>query len=194
MINQLKASFNLILIMCSMAYSAVHAQDKLITRTGHISFFSEAPLENIEAHNQKVLSILDMHTGEVAVSVSIKNFEFKKALMQEHFNENYMESDKFPQAILKARIENWDKIDLNKIGNKVLETNISGEITIHGVTKPFNSKVYFSKNGNYINGKSKFKVKVKDFDVEIPRILLFNIAEEVEVTVDFNYEPYTPRG
>jgi polyisoprenoid-binding protein YceI len=164
----------------------INAQNKYITRNGTVSFFSEAPLENIEAINKKVVSILDIETSELVVSIQIKDFIFKKALMQEHFNENYLESDKYPKANLKGKLSNLTKD--YPLNNK--ESNFEGEITIHGITQPFAAKVELIKAGEIINGKSNFKIKLKDFKIKIPSLMMYNIAEEVEVKVEFNFEPY----
>src|SRR5688500_12626839 len=112
----------------------VSAQTKFIDRNGKASFFSSAPMEDIEAHNSQVVSILDMERGEIAVSMLMRSFNFKKALMEEHFNENYVESNRFPKASFKGKITNLDDIDFSKNGTYTLD--VAGEITLHGVTKP----------------------------------------------------------
>ena len=94
----LKLALTIVLLLSAVA---LQAQDRYLTRTGHIKFFSKAPLEDIEANNNKVLSIVDLSKGEVAVDLLIKAFEFEKKLMQEHFNENYLESDKYPKSTFR---------------------------------------------------------------------------------------------
>src|SRR5215470_3498590 len=102
-----------LLLVFTYCYSA-NAQDRLLTRNGSISFYSKAPLENIEANTQTAVSVLDKKTGQVEFSVLIKSFTFEKALMQEHFNEDYLESDRFPKSSFKGRIDDISRVDFNK--------------------------------------------------------------------------------
>lgn len=90
------------------------AQTRYMTKTGYIGFYSHTPVEDIKADNNQVASILDSQTGEMVFNVLIKSFVFEKALMQEHFNENYMESDKYPKASFKGKVSNLEKIDFSK--------------------------------------------------------------------------------
>lgn len=107
---------NLFLGLLFFAVLTVQAQDRYLTKAGHIWFLSETPLEKIEAHNRQVNCALDMKTGEVAIRVLIKSFEFEKALMQEHFNENYMESHKFPTSMFNGKVLNISSVNMAKEG------------------------------------------------------------------------------
>src|SRR5262245_55593100 len=118
---------------------ATHAQDRLLTRNGSISFYSKAPLENIEAITQTALSVLDKKTGQVEFGVLIKSFTFEKALMQEHFNENYLESDKFPKSIFKGQIDDISKVNFDKDGT--YSVFVTGELTIHGQSRTLKTPV-----------------------------------------------------
>jgi len=169
-------------------WSSAFSQDKYFTRTGTISFFSESPMENIEAINHQVSSILDTQNGEIAVSAQMKGFEFEKALMQEHFNENYIESDKFPTATFKGTVIQFDITSLKE--NEPQEFDVEGELTIHGVTRPIKSKVRIVTEGNLIKGTSVFNIAVKDYDIKIPKAVINNIAEEVKTTIKLNLEPF----
>ncbi|RYZ52205.1 MAG: YceI family protein, partial [Sphingobacteriales bacterium] len=102
------------LMMCGMTMTAT--AQKYITRTGKVTFYSTTPVENIEAFNNDVSSVVDARTGDILFIVPIKSFKFEKALMQEHFNENYMESDKFPKADFKGRIMNLKDVNFTKDG------------------------------------------------------------------------------
>jgi hypothetical protein len=164
-----------------------HAQSRYIDRAGKASFFSEAPLEDIEAHNDQVLSLLDVGSGEIAASMLMKSFKFEKALMQEHFNEKYIESDKYPKATFKGKISDPDKIDFGMDGKYTAQ--VEGEITIHGETQPLKTKVEFVVRDKNISASSTFPLRVKDFKITIPTIVVKNIAEVVEVEVSFNYKP-----
>ena len=163
-------------------------QEKYFSRDGMVKFFSSTPVEDIEAINNQASSILNMETGELAFSMLMTGFQFKKALMQEHFNENYVESDKFPKGTFKGKILNWDKSKLN--GNDPTAFDVEGEITIHGVTKPYKVKSNLIKKGDQIEGDTKFNIKVADHDIKIPSAVVDNIAEEVEVTINITYKPY----
>src|SRR5690606_6363808 len=103
----------LILTTCMMQVSA----QKWMTRTGQVSFFSSTPIENIEAINNETAAAINTATGEVVFIVPIKSFKFDKALMRQHFNEGYMESDEYPKAVYKCKIAELNKINFNKDGN-----------------------------------------------------------------------------
>lgn len=161
---------------------------KFITRNGHISFYSEAPLENIEAHNYQASSIIDVATGEIVFTLLIKGFEFEKALMQEHFNEKYLESDQFPKSTFEGVITNIDEVSLTEEGEH--RVNVKGKLTIHGVTKEVSSPAVIENKDGKLIAKAKFPVAVADYEVSIPSVVANNIAEVVDVTVDVTYDPY----
>lgn len=175
-----------ILVLTVIATSAV-AQTKYITQNGHINFFSSAPIEDITADNNAVGSIIDPATGEVVFTLSISGFEFEKKLMQQHFNENYMESDKFPKSTFKGFITNNDKVDYTTPGT--FSVNVKGDLTIHGVTKTIQTPGTIEVTEDGLKTSSKFIVKPADFDIKIPSIMRNKIAEEIQVTVDMTYAP-----
>ena len=175
------------IVLLVLVSHIVDAQSRYIDRAGKASFFSKAPLENIEAHNDQALSLLDAEKGEIAASILMKSFQFQKALMQEHFNEKYIESDKYPKATFKGRIKDFSKLDLSKDGKYTVE--VEGEITIHGETQPLKTNVDFVVKDKVISASSTFMLRVKDFKITIPTVVVKNIAEEVEVKVAFNYKP-----
>lgn len=163
------------------------SQSKYIDRAGKASFFSSAPMEDIEAHNNQAVSILDTGTGELVASMLMRSFNFRKALMQEHFNENYVESHKYPKATFKGKVTNINEIDISRNGKCTLD--VTGEITLHGVTQPIQTKAEAVVENGTIKAKAVFPLTVKDFKIKIPRLVINNIAEQVEVTVSFNYRP-----
>lgn len=167
---------------------SIQAQDRYLTRTGHIKFYSHAPLEDIEAHNNKVLSIVDLAKGQVAVDLIIKAFEFDKKLMQEHFNENYMESDKHPKSTFKGDFKVPE--GLKSMTDGTYEVDVTGELSVHGITKPLNTKATLIVADGKLSGELAFKVNVEAHDIKIPKVVIRNIADEVEVTASFNYETY----
>lgn len=160
---------------------------KYFTRDGKISFSSEAPLEKIEAVNNKVSSILDAETGELEFAVLIKSFHFEKALMEEHFNENYMESTKYPKATFKGKITNLSDCDLTSNGS--YRAAVSGDMTIHGVTKPVQASGEFKVNDSAISASSVFEITVADYEIEIPKVVRENIAKVIQVHVEIQYKP-----
>jgi len=174
------------LIVALMGLAQVYAQ-KYMTRNGHIWFYSHAPLEDIEAHNNQVSSIIDLSTGNVAFSLLMKAFQFEKALMQEHFNEKYVHSDKFPKATFKGKIVNLDGIDATKEGE--YPAKVKGELSIHGVTKEVEveGKITFKDGKMLVN--ATFPVAVADYDIKIPAVVADNIAKVVDVHVEMSYDP-----
>lgn len=179
--NKILTSF--LLIACAISVSA---QVRYMDRAGHASFFSEAPLEDIEAHTDQALCILDASSGEVATSLLMKTFRFEKALMQEHFNEKYVESDKYPKATFTGKITNMGDIDLTQ--NGTYTANVQGEIAIHGETKPLEAQVQLVVGDNGIEASSTFPLRVEDFNITIPSLVARNIAEVIEVRVSFNLQ------
>jgi hypothetical protein len=178
----MKKIFLIFLVMCS--FQAM-AQNRYITKNGHIQFFSEAPLENIEAHNHQVAGILDLAKNEVAISLLIKAFKFDKSLMEEHFNENYLESDKFPKSALVGTIHLKEVIDTNKAG--VYPVTIDGKLTLHGVTKAISIPGTIEVQKAQLLAKAKFQISIKDYNIDIPTLVIKNIAEVVDVTVELPF-------
>lgn len=174
-----------ILLLTMLALFQISEAQKLITKTGHVWFYSKTPLEEIEAHNRQVVSILDESTGEMQFMLLIKSFEFKRALMQEHFNENYLESEKYPKASFKGKITNLDKINFKKDG--IYNTEVSGDMTIHNVTKPLSAKGTLEVKGGTVTASSKFLIVPHDWDIEIPSVVEDKIAKQIEVTVEATY-------
>jgi len=176
----------LLLSITLIAFTAF--SQRYLTKNGHIKFYSETPVETIEAHNRQVNSALDIETGDFVFKVLMKSFEFEKALMQEHFNENYVESDKFPNAMFKGKVVNTEDVDFSVNGkyNVVVE----GDLTIHGVTNKISEKGTFTVTGENIEGQAEFVLKPEDYKIKIPKTVINNIAEEIEVTVDVTLEPF----
>ena len=180
----MKNSVKIIAVLFIAIMGATHIQaQKFMTKNGNIKFYSETPMETIEATNSQVNAALDSQTGDLVFKVLIKSFQFEKALMQEHFNENYMESDKFPNSTFQGKVTNLPVIDFKKEGT--YEATIEGDLTIHGVTQKISEKGTFTvKAGDKIHGNSKFTIKPADYQIKIPKAVMQNIAETLEVTVD----------
>jgi hypothetical protein len=163
--------------LLTISLSHVQAQ-KWMTRTGKVSFFSSTPVENIEAFNNEAACVVESKNGEVVFIVPIKSFRFEKALMQEHFNENYMESDKFPKAQYKGKITNIQSLNFSKDGS--YQVNTQGKLTIHGVTVPGTIIV----SGGVATIKTKFTVAPADYGIKIPSVTASKIASKIEVTIN----------
>ncbi|MBN1186237.1 MAG: YceI family protein [Bacteroidales bacterium] len=175
----------ILLILAILAISYNSFAQKLIAKNGHIWFYSHTPVEDIEAHNRQVVSILDPATGEIQFSLLVKSFEFEKKLMEEHFNENYMESDEYPKSSFKGQIANIDEIDLGKDGS--YKATINGQLTIHGVTKEITTEGKLDVKGKSVSATSKFAVSPSDYDIDIPNVVEDKIAKEIEVNVNVVY-------
>jgi len=166
--------------------AVVNAQDIYFTKTGKIEFSSKTPMENIEASNSEATSFLNKSTGDIVFAVLIKSFRFQKALMEEHFNENYMESTKFPKADFKGKITNLADVDFTKDG--VYKVKVTGSLTMHGVTKVETADAVITISGGKISGKSSFKVKLADYKIERPAVVADKISEAIDITVLTSYE------
>ncbi len=171
------------LILLGLSYTA-DAQ-KYITRNGYIGFFSSTPLEDIKADNNQVAGVLDIKTGEIVFQVLIRSFRFEKALMQEHFNENFLESQKFPRSTFTGKITNIGSVDLTREG--IHRVTVEGDLTIRDVTKKISSEGIIEVAKGTIRAESKFNVAPEDYGIRIPSVVRNNIARIIEVTVRMEY-------
>lgn len=158
-----------------------HAQ-KFKSDSSYVRFFSEAPLENIEAFNVKGASVIDLSTGNFAFSVPVNQFQFDKSLMQEHFNENYLETEKYPKTTFKGAF------DPKVFQEGEQDITASGEFYIHGQTKTVEITGTVQKAQDAVIIQATFPVRLEDYKIKIPKAVFYNIAEEVEVTVYFGYK------
>lgn len=167
------------MVSLNFAYAQTYKSE-----SGKITFFSDAAIEDIAAENTGATSIFNADNGEIVFSVPITSFDFDKSLMKEHFNEKYMDSEKHPKSTFSGKLTGYTKED------GVHKAKATGKLLIHGVTRD----VTMEGTVEFKNGKaflaSTFMVKLEDYKVKIPRLLWQNIAEEVEVKVNFEYKPY----
>lgn len=161
------------------------AQSKLIARQGQVSFFSYTSVENIEATNNQASSLIDLDQGEIAISLLMRAFVFKKALMREHFNESYIESDIFPKASFEGTILDFDS-SLPPSQTKI----IKGRIELHGVSQEKEIKTTIENTNGTIILSGTFSLRVADYNIKIPPIVAGNIAKTIEVTYRIQYAPY----
>jgi len=178
-------TLTLILATFLLTTSLANAQ-KFMTKSGTIKFSSETPMEKIEGINRQVNSALDFSTGNFVFKVLIQGFEFEKALMQEHFNENYMESDKFQNATFSGKINNIKDVNLAKDG--IYKVVAEGDLSIHGVTNKVKTNGTLEVKGGKILGKSTFNVAPKDYNIKIPSAVIKNISEAIQVDVNISLD------
>ena len=171
--------------MLMVVFGLAQVPSQQIARQGQVSFFSYTTVENIEADNNQVLSILDLPSRKIAVSMLMRAFVFKKALMQEHFNESYVESDIFPKATFEGTILDFDP-DLEGIQTKM----IAGQLTIHGITKEIEIKTHIENQKGIYSLNGDFQVAIKDFEIKVPPVVEKNIAETISIMFRFEYAPY----
>jgi polyisoprenoid-binding protein YceI len=161
--------------------TSVDAQ-KFYTKSGKISFYSSTSVEDIEATNRSVVAMVDTKSGDIQFVVLMKGFSFKKALMQEHFNKDYVESHKFPKAEFKGTVTNNGGIKYSESG--AYSVTVKGTLTIHGQSQPIEAsgKIVVSDTGLQLS--STFNVKIADYNISVPRIYRDNISSTIKVTVD----------
>ena len=174
----------IIALVCISLLSFSPIVEKKITKNGIITFEASVPsFEEVKAKNESVTGILNTENGEIAALALMKGFRFKVALMEEHFNENYIESSKYPKATFKGKIENFD---VSKLSSTAKEYVIKGKLELHGKTKDLNIKGKLKKEGETINLISNFIVNVDDFDIEIPSVVSKKLSKNVNVSLDFD--------
>lgn len=179
---------NLIFIFILLTANVSQAQQKLYTKNGSITFTSKAPVQTIQAVNNKVLSVWETASGIIEFSLLVKGFQFPKALMQEHFNENYLESDKYPKATFKGVIENSKSIVFT--GDNIQNVKVNGVLTMHGISKqiviPATIKI---KNGE-VSAVSNFVVSLDDYAIKVPSVVSESINKKI--TIQINIPAFKP--
>jgi polyisoprenoid-binding protein YceI len=175
-----------VLAVCSFTLLANAQIFKVKDNGTSVSFYSKSPLEDIEAHNKSSVQVLNTTTNDYQVRLTIIGFKFKNELMEEHFNENYMESTKFPHAVFKGKIN--EKVDYESSSSQ--NVTITGKMEIHGVVKDVTIAGTIKKSGNDLVIHSEFKIKVAEYGIKVPSLYVKNIAEIVDVTIDSTLEPF----
>jgi hypothetical protein len=159
-----------------------------VTKNGMIRFYSEAPMEKIEATTRQANSALINPSGDFVFKVLIKSFTFEKAMMQSHFNENYMESDKYPEATFVGKITNIQEINTKKDGTYTV--TVKGKLTMHGQTKEIKEIGTIDIKGDSMEAKAKFNILLADYNIVVPNTLINNISKSIEITVDAALDIY----
>ena len=188
----MKQPFLLLLFLLSCGVSPAHAQGRYLTKTGLVSFFSASPIEDIEARNQQVAAVFDLGTGQLAFSMLVKGFVFKRTLMQEHFNENYMESDKFPRATFTGHLLGFDAGQLATAGAHPAQAE--GDLTLHGVTHHIRVPATVELRGGQLLAQATFPVASADYNIQVPLLVRDNIAKIISVHVDLACLPVAGSG
>ena len=165
-------------IILLLLFTPLFGRDIYFTRSGEVSFFSSTPIYDISAVNNQMTCVLDIESGSVSFRIPILGFNFPNGLMQEHFNENYMESDIYPNASFKGKINRWNEL---KLSDKPQEVLLNGTMTIHGVSKVVSEKGIISMKNNVVIGSSDFLITVADYNIQIPKLVRDKIAKTVSV-------------
>jgi polyisoprenoid-binding protein YceI len=159
---------------------------KMITRNGKITFEASMPaFEEIKATTNSASAILDEATSDFVALVLIKSFKFKTPLMEEHFNENYMESNLFPKATFKGKILNFD---VKNLSTTKTSYDIEGDLNIHGVTKKIKTKINFMLSSGKVITTANFDIKPEDYKIEIPSLVKDKIAKNINTSLNFTLE------
>lgn len=172
--------FAIALIIPASSFSQVYKSEY-----GYIRFYSETPLENIEGISEKATGALRISDNVLVVSIPIKSFAFEKALMQEHFNETYLESDKYKRGTFKGKVN--EKINWKKDG--VYGATAKGTMHIHGIDQEITIKGKVVIKEGKINFETIFNIHLEEYEIEIPKIVFLNIAEVIEVTMKMTFAP-----
>jgi hypothetical protein len=162
--------------------NASFAQKRYFTKTGNVSFRAGTAVEDIDGINKSTTCIFDAATGDIQFAILIKGFEFKSALMMEHFNENYMESDKFPKSTFKGKILNLDKVNFQKDGTYA--ATVKGILEVHGVKKEVETTGSFKVTGETVLATADFTILLEDYKIEIPGLVKDKISKTAQIHVN----------
>ena len=168
-----------ILLMATTSF----AQDKMLTKTGKITFEASVPaFEEVKAKNDGVTCVLNTKTGDIASLALVKGYKFKLALMEEHFNENYMNSDTYPKSTFKGKIQNFD---IKALTATAKEYTIKGKMELHGKTNDLTITAKIRKTDAGVEIISNFNVNASDYDIEIPSVVKSKVSNKVNVKTEF---------
>lgn len=183
-------TLHLLLTFCLLtASNALFAQKVFIAQGASVNFFSETPIENIDATSTSMSSVLNTGNGDILFNVPLRTFRFEKSLMEEHFNEKYVESDKFPKAGFKGKI--LEEVEWQK--DTVMKVSAKGVFSLHGVEREITEAGTLRIAGNAITLDVQFNITLKDYKIEIPSVVSQNIAETIRVTLHSVYMPYVKK-
>jgi polyisoprenoid-binding protein YceI len=178
----------LFLVLITLLIASDSEAQKYFTKTGKIYFDATSPgsPERVEATHRTATCVVDIQTGSIQFAMLMKGFEFERALMQEHFNENYIESNKFPKAEFKGKIKDNNEINYSKDGT--YKVKVKGDLTIHGETKEVDAEGKFVIKNGKIMAEADFSVKLSDFKIAVPGLVADKIAKSAKITVSCSLE------
>jgi polyisoprenoid-binding protein YceI len=171
----------ILLVLTLPAFS----QKRYFTKSGQINFSAGTSAEDIDGINRAATSVFDAVSGQIEFAVLVKGFEFKRALMQDHFNENYMESDKYPKSVFKGKIVNIDKVNFQQDGS--YPVTVKGMLEMHGVKKEIETTGTFKVTGETVKGDASFTVLLADYKIAIPSLVKDKVSQTVTIKVNCNY-------
>ena len=178
--------FLVTILLTTIALNHICAQDKVLTKTGTTIFEASVPsFEEVKATNKNSGCVLNTKTGEIVGLILMKGFKFRLALMEEHFNENYMESDKYPKGIFKGKIINFN---FDQLTTQKQDFTITGTMEIHGKSKEISIIAKISKNSNTVQLNSDFTLNTDDFGIELPVLVRSKVAKKVNVFIDYKLQ------
>lgn len=172
----------IIITLICLVFSTIAFSQKMMTRSGEIKFDATVPgaMDPVVATSNTVSSIFDKSTGDFVVQGLVKSFKFKSPLMEEHFNENYMESDKLPKTSFKGKVLGYD--------GKTGTYDVEGDLTIHGVTNKVKTKVTIASAGGKLTMSTNFVVKLNDYKLEVPAMAKKTLAETAKISIKLELE------
>lgn len=174
-------------LFAALASGVLSAQGKFLTNNGRVNFFSHTAIEDIKAENLNVAGVVDASSGELAIIVKMTDFQFKKKMMQEHFNENYVESEIYPKATFNGLIKNNTQIDYSSPG--AYQVLVEGEMTIHGESRRVELEGSVEVLPGGIIARTNFLLNPEDYAIKIPKVVRKNIAEQLEISVEMIFRP-----
>lgn len=163
-------------------------QEKMFTRTGKVFFISKTSIINIDGTNNRTICFLNLKTGEIVAGMAMKHFEFTLPLAEEHFNENYVESDKYPNAKFSGKILNYDKLQVSKPGK--YQVDVEGMLTFHGVTNSIKISGNLEIQTDKLIAQCNFVINIDDYKIKVPKLVDDKVAREIPVSVYFELIPY----
>jgi hypothetical protein len=180
-----------VIVILALSFSAgLRSQDSLwLTKTGRIYFISHTDIIDIDANNYQVGSFLNVKTGEMVFSLLMKSFQFTLPLAEEHFNENYVESEKYPKATFKGRIIGFDPGKI--VPDKEYPVEVEGDLTMHGITSKVKEKGVLKKTADGIRATSKFEILLDTYKIKVPDIVKDRVAPVIPIEVEILYKPYS---
>ncbi|MBK7344370.1 MAG: YceI family protein [Saprospiraceae bacterium] len=173
---------SLVICLLAVAFAGQLQAQKYFTRDGNITFSASTPLETIDATNRGASAVVDASSGAMEFAVLIKGFIFEKALMQEHFNENYLESGKYPKATFKGKIQNIGDVKWSKDGSYPVK--FKGTMTIHGTSKEIAGQGTITVKGGRIVASSSVDLPLSDYAISIPSVVADKISKTAKVQIE----------